>query len=79
MTKQAVEQIKVMCTGEIEFCEVDKNAVIVLLPYDNKKIEILIEGNNTTEQVNSFVCEVNNILDEMINHLEDVKLSYIDY
>jgi hypothetical protein len=78
LTKQALELIKNMCTGEIDFRSADRNTVTVLVPYDSKEIEVLIEGTTTDEQVNSFVSGVNFLLDEMINHLEEVKLSFIE-
>jgi hypothetical protein len=67
-----------LCQGtDIDVVKVDiKNMYIsVRLPYDSNIITIDLEGETQEEVLESFVDGVNKELDEMINYLEDCKLS----
>ena len=77
MAKQALQQIKKLCTGEIKFCGYDKNVITILVPYSQDKLTVDIEGATVEDQIESFISEVNRILEDMIDHLGDVKLSNV--
>jgi hypothetical protein len=72
--KEVRNQIKDLCNEELKFCNMVQNKVIMLFPYSKDKIVIYLEGITIEEQVEDFVSKVNQILDNMIDHLEDCKL-----
>jgi len=77
MNKNTISKIKSLCEGDIKFCDSENNTITILVPYDIAKFGVEIEGETIKDQVNSFISGVNSILDDMINHLEDCKLSEI--
>lgn len=71
------ERLKQLCKDngevEIEYVDMSKMAVDVLLPYETTSHVIELEGSTDDEVVESFKDGVNKRLDDMINHLEDCK------
>ena len=74
MTRNLRNQIKELCTGEIEFISAIGNTVNLRLPYNNAIFCCEIEGENDEELLESFMSETNLMLQNMIDHLEDCKL-----
>lgn len=74
MKKKVIEKIKSLCTGEIKFICSEQNLVTVLLPYSTAEIGIEIDGDTDDEQIESFISGINQVLDDMIDHLGDCKL-----
>jgi hypothetical protein len=78
MLNGAVRQIRQLCPPGSDFSAEaykESNFVTVIFPYDNAEFDIEVCGNTVNEQVQSFIVQVNSHLDDMINHLEECKLS----
>jgi len=74
MRRKAIAEIKDLCTGEIKFCSSDRDSITILVPCEQNELIVNIVGNTVEEQVESFISAVNQILDDMIDHLGDCKL-----
>lgn len=74
MEKSVINRIKELCDGEIEFVSHEDYNVTLLFPYSNTEIEVEIDGDNEEEKIEDFISKVNQLLDDMIDHLEDCKL-----
>jgi len=75
MKKKVINKIKLLCNDEIKFIRVDKDSIVVLLPYNLSEIDIELEDSTVEEQIDSFIYGINHELENMINHLEDCKLN----
>jgi hypothetical protein len=74
MTRDAKKQIKELCVGELKIDEFNDNTVYIFVPYDQAVKDVYIEGDTTEEQVNSFIIGINQVLEDMIDHIGDCKL-----
>lgn len=76
MKVSAVKKIRTLCTGDITFVLAGETTVTCLFPYSAHEIELEIDGDTESEQVESFVNAVNQELEDMMDHLGDCKLDY---
>jgi uncharacterized protein (UPF0335 family) len=74
MTKEAQKQIRSLCTGELKVEGFDVDTVDVFVPYDQASVTVEVDGKTTDEQVESFIEGINRVLQDMIDHINDVKL-----
>jgi hypothetical protein len=76
ITKKAVNEIKAISKEEITVTYVHptENEIGVILPFSDAEFDIVVEGDNTEEQVEDFKEKVNLELEAMVNHLHDVML-----
>lgn len=73
-TLQRIEDLIENSEITIDSVDIDSKTLSVLLPYETASIVIELEGSTDDEIIESFKEGVNGRLDEMIDHLNDVKL-----
>jgi hypothetical protein len=70
-----IDKLKALVKGtDIEVANFASNKVLCLLPYSTDEIVITLYGTTDEEKIASFVIQINEAIDAMIDHLGDCKL-----